>query len=86
MGAFAKGMKKIQVSARFTTQGKIIPSRFQLGEEKVNIWDVGRQWDDEKGRHILVKDRKDRTYHLLFMFREATWYLVRDISSPPIPS
>lgn len=79
-------MKKIQVTARFTAQGKIIPSRFQLGEEKVKIWDVGRQWEDEKGRHILVKDSKDRTYHLLFVFREATWYLVQDISSPPIPS
>lgn len=79
-------MNKIQVIARFTTQGKIIPSRFHIEEEKVNIWDVGRQWDDEKGRHILVKDSKDQTYHLLFVFREATWYLVRDISSPPVPS
>jgi hypothetical protein len=79
-------MKEIQVTAHFTTQGKIIPSHFEIGQNRVKVRDLGRQWDDEKGRHMLVMDEKEQTYHLLFKPEIATWYLVRDISSPPVPT
>ncbi|MFO8036556.1 MAG: hypothetical protein R6U57_08030 [Anaerolineales bacterium] len=78
-------MKEIQVTARFTAEGKIIPTHFEIGEISVKVRDLGRQWHDEKGRHMLVMDEKDQAYHLLFMPENFTWYLVRDISSPPIP-
>lgn len=79
-------MDKIQVTARFTPQGKIIPIEFVSEEMTVAVQDIGRQWEDEDGKHILVMDQRTKAYHLLFKPSEITWYLVRDISSPPMPS
>ncbi len=79
-------MDKIQVTARFTLQGKIIPTEFISDEVAIAVHDIGRQWEDEAGKHILVMDAQHNTYHLLFKRDEFTWYRVRDISSPPMPS
>jgi len=79
-------MDKIQVTARFTAQGKIIPTAFISKETTIAVHDIGRQWKDEAGKHILVMDAQHNTYHLLFKTKELTWYRVRDISSPPMPS
>ncbi len=79
-------MKEIQVTARFPSPGKIIPTHFQIDEIRIGVRDVGRQWEDEKGHHILVMDAKGRAYHLLFVPEGMVWYLVQDISSSPRPT
>lgn len=79
-------MNKIQVTARFTPQGKIIPMEFISEEIPVAVHDVGRQWRNEEGYHILVMDQNTNTYHLLFKPSQVSWHLVRDISSPSVPT
>ena len=79
-------MDKIQVTARFTPRGKIIPTEFISEGVAIAVHDIGRQWEDDTGKHILVMDAQHTTYHLLFKRDELTWYRVRDISSPPMPS
>lgn len=85
-GSTSLKMDKIQVTARFTKEGRIIPTKFVFHDTIITVQDWGRQWEDKEGRHILVMDARKKTYHLLFNVEEFTWYLVQDISSPAVPS
>jgi hypothetical protein len=79
-------MEKIEITAKFKRDGSLIPIEFLFEDQSIQILDVGRQWETEDGKHLLVMDFKDQTYHLFFQLQDLSWYLVRDIKPPVEPS
>jgi hypothetical protein len=79
-------MEKIEVTARFGPDGSIVPLDFSLQGEQFQVFDVGRQWGTDEGKHILVMDVHQRTYHLFLRFSDLTWYRIKDIKPSPLPS
>jgi hypothetical protein len=75
-------MEKIEVTTRFTRKGKLVPLEFSWGDKKVPVLNLGRQWETGEGRHLLVMDHTERTYHLFFQISDLSWYLVKDIKGP----
>jgi hypothetical protein len=76
-------MEKIEITTRFSRDGKLIPLEFSLGEITIGILNIGRQWETEKGKHILVMDAQHNTYHLFFELADLSWYLIRDLKKSP---
>jgi hypothetical protein len=72
-------MEKIEITTRFTRDGTLVPLDFSLDEETIQILNIGRQWITAEGRHILVMDYGQNTYHLFFQLSDMSWYLIRDI-------
>jgi len=76
-------MEKIEITTRFKRDGSLIPIDFTMGDSTIQVMNIGRQWESEDGKHILVMDFQENTYHLFFQFRDLSWYLMRDIK--PVP-
>lgn len=79
-------MEKIEITTKFKRDGSLIPLEFNINDETVWILDVGRQWESDDGKHILVMDFQGQTYHLFFQLQDMSWYLVRDLKPPAEPS
>ncbi|MBS1250643.1 MAG: hypothetical protein MAG431_02237 [Chloroflexi bacterium] len=77
-------MKKIEATAQFTEKGKIIPISFKVGKSTYRVHNLGRQWETEMGRHFLVMDMHQKTYHLIFNPQESVWRLGSGSQSPTI--
>jgi hypothetical protein len=78
-------MEKVEVTARFNTQGKVIPISFVWSSRAYRPESIGRSWHADDGFHILVMDHTNRAYHLLFAFEEMSWYLLRGGNIPTVP-
>ena len=76
-------MEKIEITTRVSRDGKLIPLEFSLGEITIGILNIGRQWETEEGKHILVMDAQQNTYHLFFELADLSWYLIRDLKGSP---
>lgn len=76
-------MDKIEINTRFTRDGSLIPIDFSLEDQTIQVMNIGRQWDKEDGKHILVMDYQQNTYHLFFQRSDLSWYLMRDIKPRP---
>ena len=76
-------MEPIDITTRFSREGKLIPLEFSLGEKKISVLNIGRQWDSDEGKHILVMDAQENTYHLFFALADLNWYLIRDLLGSP---
>jgi len=76
-------MEQIDITTRFNKEGKLTPLEFTLGEDRIPVLDIGRQWDTEEGKHILVMDPQQNTYHLFFSLADMSWYLIRDLQGSP---
>ena len=76
-------MERIEITTSFSVKGALIPLDFTLGEEKIPVLNMGRQWETPEGRHILVMDVRENTYHLFFKLADLSWYLIRDLGGPP---
>ena len=72
-------MEKIDITTRFSREGKLIPLDFTLGGEVIGILNIGRQWDTDDGKHILVMDYQENTYHLFFNIPDLSWYVIKDL-------
>lgn len=72
-------MKKIEITTRFRRDGTLVPLEFSLDEQVIQLLDVGRQWETPEGKHMLVMDFHETTYHLFFQLSDLSWYLIRDI-------
>jgi hypothetical protein len=75
-------MEKIEITTRFNREGKLIPLEFTLGDDPIRILNTGRQWETEGGKHILVMDHQENTYHLYFDLADLCWYIIRDLIGP----
>jgi hypothetical protein len=76
-------MEKIDITTRFKADGSLIPVEFSTGAGQVKVLDVGRQWETDQGKHLLVMDAARNTYHLLFQVSDLCWYWVKDIKPGP---
>lgn len=68
-------MEPIEVVARFDLEGWIIPERFTWRGSGYRVASIGRQWQDDQGRHILVMDPGERVFEITFVPQECRWYL-----------
>ncbi len=76
---------KIEVTAQFTATGKIIPLNFNDGKRTHRVHSSGRQWENKLGRHFLVMDVLQKTYHLVFDPQECVWRLASGAQAPTMP-
>jgi hypothetical protein len=72
-------MERIEVTSRGQSDGPLDPVAFTAGREIHQVKDVGRRWDSEDGRHMLVMDTRGKTFHLFYQLSDLSWYWVRDI-------
>lgn len=79
-------MEKIEITTKFKRDGSLIPIELLIENHSIQILNVGRQWETEDGKHLLVMDFQDHTYHLFFQLQDRTWYLVRDLKQKSEPS
>ena len=75
-------MEKIEISTRFNKEGAPLPQEIKIGNQVIPILNVGRQWETPQGRHILVMDAQNRTYHIFFQTADLSWYWIRDLKDP----
>ena len=78
-------MEKIEITTRFKHDGSLVPLEFTLGGKAIQLLNVGRQWETPEGKHILVMDFQETTYHLFFQLSDLGWYLIRDIKPAADP-
>ncbi|MEE8356978.1 MAG: hypothetical protein V3R33_06675 [Anaerolineales bacterium] len=79
-------MEKIEITTKFRSDGSLIPIELLIENQSIQILDVGRQWETEDGKHLLVMDCQNQTYHLFFQMQDLSWYLVRDLKQKSKPS
>jgi len=76
------------VEARFEIAGTVRPRRFTWGRSWLDVSDVGRQWMNQDGRHVLVMTQASRSgekwtpggqhvFELLLERESLTWRVVR---------
>jgi hypothetical protein len=78
-------MKAVEVTARFTPEGEIIPLEFRVHSSSFRVQTTGRRWTTEQGIHILVLDSTSRSHHLLYMPGQQVWYRIQDLEPPARP-
>lgn len=65
------------VEAHFEADGAVRLRRFTWGQRWLDVSDVGRQWLDVDGRHVLVMVADRRTFELLLEQENLAWRVVR---------
>ena len=65
------------VDASFEADGAVHPRRFARDQGWLDVSDVGRQWLDNDGRHVLVMVDGRQTFELLLRRASLTWRIVR---------
>jgi hypothetical protein len=65
------------VDARFQPDGTVHPRRFTRSAVWLDVTDVGRQWEDPAGRHVLVMVGGRHAFELLLEREGLTWHIVR---------
>lgn len=68
-------MESIEITTSFDQKGNIKPLRFTWREREYRSISVGRSWQDETGRHILVMAPGNQVYELVYSASEMRWYL-----------
>jgi hypothetical protein len=78
-------MDEIEVTARFDAQGVIIPLDFEWRGRTYKVDSIGRSWNAKDGYHILVMDRRNQAFHLIFKPGTIKWYLLKGGEAPAPP-
>jgi hypothetical protein len=76
-------MERIEITTGFTKDGKMVPLDFIFKEQEIQVINIGRSWETDEGRHILVMDQYNETYHLFFQRSDLCWYIIKDIKPSP---
>ena len=77
-----------EVDTRFQADGRVRPRRFTWRQTWLDVSDVGRQWVDPDGRHVLVMAQASwsgaeglpgggHTFELLLERESLSWRIVR---------
>jgi hypothetical protein len=69
--------KPTAVDAHFDADGAVRPRRFTWNQARLDVSDVGRQWADEDGRHVLVMVGGRETFELVLRRDNLIWWVVR---------
>ena len=65
------------VEVRFDADGAVYPRRFTWQDAWLDVSDVGRQWLEPDGHHVLIMVAGRRTFELLLERSSLTWRVVR---------
>jgi hypothetical protein len=67
----------VTVVASIDSQGHTIPTQLNWGKIKFSLVTVGRQWDEDSGRHILVEASDGTRFELQLSRSDLCWRLKR---------
>lgn len=67
----------VGITAFMDEQGHIHPQQMVLHGRSVTIVSVGRQWQSDSGRHVLVETADGARYELLLSRVELLWRIKR---------
>ncbi len=67
----------IIVEARIGADGSVRPIAFVWQDRRYPIASIGRQWEDEGERRMLVMTPGDRVFELAHLPQEGAWRLRR---------
>lgn len=68
-------MQPVEVTARFDDRGQLMPLQVVEAGRAWRVESIGRRWEDDAGRHILVMLPGARTVELIYRSDELRWYL-----------
>ena len=69
--------KVVAVTATIDQSGKTTPTTLELQGKKYSIISVGRQWETQEGRHILVEVADGERYELQLSRINLVWRIKR---------
>jgi hypothetical protein len=69
--------ERVSVVAAMDGEGQMNPQRVTWQARKYRITSVGRQWDEEDGRHILVETVDGTRFELLLRREDFVWRIKR---------
>jgi hypothetical protein len=75
-------MVPVEVVVKYDRAGRITPLHLKYKEQDISIQDIGRRWEADDGKHLLVMDHQQQTYHLFQRQEDQIWFLIRDILPP----
>ena len=67
----------ITVTASIDHKGHIVPKNFVWRGEQHTLIAVGRQWDADDGRHVLVQAATGARFEIQLSRQDLLWYLKR---------
>ena len=65
----------IAVTAEISLDGQTRPTQLTWRGQKVSLVAVGRQWESESGRHVLVEASNGARFELQLSRSDLVWYL-----------
>ena len=68
---------KVTVTASIDQDGHTRPRTILLRGQTLTVIAIGRQWETEEGRYVLVEMGNGTRYELLLSRRELTWRIKR---------
>jgi hypothetical protein len=68
-------VENIEVTARFSEDGKVTPLSFRWNGSHYPVEGTGRRWNADDGLHILVMAAGGKVFELLFSHSPASWYI-----------
>lgn len=74
-------MEKVEITARFDTEGQVSVLSFVAGGRTYQVDDTGRQWQGSDGLHVLVMSDR-QVYELVFHPDNCTWSLNPRLTIP----
>ncbi len=63
----------VRVVAAMDDEGRITPQKMTWQERRYPLVAVGRQWDEDDGRHVLVESAAGARFELLLSRRDFVW-------------
>jgi hypothetical protein len=68
-------LQRIDVLCGTDTDGHLTPLRFTYQQRTFEIEDIGRQWSDDEGTHMLVMTADQKVFELILARDGIQWYL-----------
>ena len=74
--------ERVSVVAAMDDEGQLNPQRVTWQARKYRITSVGRQWDEDDGRHVLVEVTNGTRFELLLRREDFVWRIKRIWQAP----
>lgn len=67
----------IAITVSMDENGRITPTRLTWRSRQYTLVGVGRQWESNEGRHILVEAAGGERFEIRLLRKDLRWYLHR---------
>ena len=67
----------ITVTASIDSEGQTLPQNFTWQGKSYTLVSVGRQWETDDGRHVLVEAANGDRFEIQLSREDLVWYLRR---------